>query len=472
MRPKGLHIISTLRDLACHSKRRATPNVSERTNTVEAMGLVRKVASWGVGTVVAGAIALAVLHATGALSPTYRWFVRYFPPEVWSALAAWVAVAVGIVTVVVAGRYAKQQVAKAQDQVREAQEARVDQANHARAAIETQTRIAAEQAQPNVVLYTELNPSAKRFLEIAIKNFGTTPAYNVKVTIDPPLQATPNNMSKGKLVDISIPNLPILAPGQEWRTGWDFSVARRRHQKKWLPFVGKTEAELTDDQKLTIQAHLSYAGESKSAEQVIDEMTLPSLHTGTVTYQDSQRKSFETPAVLDSDVFKGTTWVDIKTVHDLVKTLDGHLKEHNKGLEAIHRRLAEFGTEHDGIWIYDSDDDEERQYRRAISNAQALESRESHDHLEWAMSGRSGDDPWKRPDADDASQVPIETADIGDWFVPGDNESFQIGQAWQIAFVKRHIFEDYGVVYELFRSDGDSVREREGAQIWCIRRPT
>ncbi len=32
--------------------------------------------------------------------------------------------------------------------------------------------------------------------------------------------------------------------------------------------------------------------------------------------------------------------------------------------------------------------------------------------------------------------------------------------------------QDFGAVFELFRSDGDSVREREGAQIWCIRRPS
>lgn len=413
----------------------------------------------------------AALDMTGRLDPIAENLAAR-SPDFWSASAAWVAVLVGIATVVVAGRYAKQQVDKAQDQVREAREARLDQERQAREAIETQVRIAEEQAQPNVVLYTELNPSVKQFIEIVVKNFGTTPAYHVKATIDPPLKATPNLLSKGKLADVPIPGFAILAPGQEWRTGWDNSVSRKRHQKEWAPRAGKTESELTDDQKFSIQAHMSYTGESYSYEQVIADMTLPSKYTAKVTYEDSHGKEFITEAVLDSEVFKGTTWVDIKTVHDLVKLLDTQLKEQNKGLDAIHRRLTEFGTEHEGIWAYGIGDDEERQYRRAISNAQALESRESHDHLEWAVSGRSGEDPLKRPDPDDASQVPIETVDIGDWFIPGDNESFQIGEAWRIAFVKRHIFEDFGAVYELFRSDGDSVREREGAQIWCIRRPS
>ncbi|CAJ1498915.1 hypothetical protein [[Mycobacterium] burgundiense] len=415
---------------------------------------------------------VAVLDMSGKLGAVYRWMVRYMPPEVWSALAAWVAVAVGIVTVVVAGRYAKQQVDKAQEQVREAREARLDQERHAREAIETQVRIAEEQAQPNVVLYTELNPSAKQFVEIVVKNFGTTPAYHVKAAFDPPLKATPNLLSKGKLADVPIPEFPILAPGQEWRTGWDHSVSRKQHQKEWAPVAGKKEPELTDEQKLMIQAYMSYTGEAYSYEQAIADMTLPPRHTAVVTYEDSHGKHFETKAVLDSELFKGTTWVDIKTVHDLAKTLEQQLKEQNRGLGAIHRRLAEFGTEHDGIWIYTSSDDEERQYRRSISNAEAQESRESHDHLEWAMSGRKGDDPWRRPNPNDASQIPIETVNIGDWFIPGDDESFQVGQAWRVAFIKKHEFEDFGAVFELFRSDGDSIREREGTQIWCIRRPS
>lgn len=420
-----------------------------------------------------GALAIlggaAALDMTGRLDPIVTNLAGR-SPDFWSASAAWVAVVVGIVTVLVAGRYAKQQVDKAQEQIREAREARLDQERQAREAIDTQIRIAEEQAQPNVVLYTELNPSAKQFVEIVVKNFGTTPAYHVKAAFDPPLKATPNLISKGKLADVPIPEFPILAPDQEWRTGWDHSVSRKQHQKKWAPLAGKTESELTDEQKLMMQAQMSYTGETHSYEQVITDMTLPSVHTATVTYEDSHQKQFTTKAVLDSELYKGTTWVDIKTLHDLTKTLENQLKKQSNGLEAIHRRLAEFGTEHDGIWIYGSGDDEERQYRRAIANAQAHESRESSGHLEWALSGRNGEDPWKRPNPDDVSRVFVETANIGDWFVPGDDESFQMGQAWRIAFVKRHVFEDFGTVYELFESDGDSIREREGTQIWCIRR--
>ncbi|MFV1364100.1 hypothetical protein AAHH97_11750, partial [Mycolicibacterium elephantis] len=64
-----------------------------------------------------------------------------------------------------------------------------------------------ERAQPNVVIYTELNPSVKQFIEIVVRNFGVTPAYNVKIAIDPPLKATPNLVSGDQLADVD-PRIP------------------------------------------------------------------------------------------------------------------------------------------------------------------------------------------------------------------------------------------------------------------------
>lgn len=429
------------------------------------MAKIRAVALWSIGILVA---ILLTLTLTDAIGPVYRWMVRYFAPEVWSAIGTWATAIIAIVTVIVAGRYAKQQVEKAQEQIREAQSARLDQERQAREAIETQVRIAEEQAQPNVVLYTELNPSVKQYIEIVIRNFGTTPAYQVKAIIDPPLKATPNLISNGKLADVPIPEFPILAPGQEWRTGWDHSISRKQHQKKWSPLAGKTELQLTDQEKSLIQAHMSYTGETYSYEQAISDMTLPSVHTVKVVYKNSQGKRYETSAILDSELFKGTTWVDIKTVHDLTKLLDKKFDSQNKLLDAIHDRLAEFGTEHEGVWVYNSSDDEERQYRRFITAAQRQESRESHDHFDWQLSGRNGDDPQTRISVDDALQIAIENANIGDWYLPRTDAPVEAWQAWRIAFVKRHVLEEF-IVYELFRSDGESIRERKGTQIQIVR---
>lgn len=310
------------------------------------MGLGRGVAQWWPIAILVVLGVVAALDMTGSLGSVYGWLHHHVSPEGWSALAAWATVLIAFGAAVFAWF-----------QVREARRTRE------------------EQAQPNVVLYTELNPSAKRFIEIVIKNFGTTPAYHVKATFDPPLKATPNLLSKGKLADVPIPEFPILAPSQEWRTGWDHSVSRKRHQKQWAPLARKTESELTDEQKFAIQAHMSYTGETYSYEQVIADMTLPSVHTATVTYEDSHGKGYATKALLDSNQYEGTTWVDIKTVHDLTKMLDKHLKEQIDGLVAIHRRLAEFGTEHEGIWIYGSGDDDEREHRRKVAEAEAEQRR-------------------------------------------------------------------------------------------------
>jgi hypothetical protein len=263
---------------------------------------------WPIGVLLALG-GMAALDMTGRLRPAIA-NLMHRAPDFWSASAAWVAVLVGIATVVVAGRYAKQQVEKAQEQVGEARDARLAQAQQAQDAIRTQVRIAEEQAQPNVVLYTELNPSVKQFIEIVVRNFGSTPAYNVRAVIDPPLKATPNLLSKGELADVPIPEFPILAPGQEWRTGWDNSVSRKRHQKKWQPLAGKTESELTDQQKLEVQGHLSTTGKNdKPIEQAVADIVLPARHAATIYYSDSRGKEFETKAVLDSELFKGTTWL-------------------------------------------------------------------------------------------------------------------------------------------------------------------
>lgn len=372
------------------------------------MGKLHVVAQWWpIGFLVMIGV-VAVLDITDSLGPVYRWLHNHVSPEGWSALAAWFAVAVGIATVLVAGRYAKQQVEKAQDQVREAQAARLAQERQAQEALATQIRLAnealvaqaalnqktlehdteqaqkirKEQAQPNVVLYTELNPAVKQFTEIVLKNFGATPALDVKVTVTPPLKATPNLVSGDKLADVPIPDFPILAPGQEWRTGWDHSVSRREYQDKWRRLAETSESELTDSEKLEREYRLTRDSNAESPEQRLNEQYLPSRYTAIVSYKDSDGEQYSTEALLDSDLYRGTTWVDIKSIHDLTKTLDKHLKEQVNGLVAIHRRLAEFGTEHNGVWIYGSGDDAERDYRRRTAEESAEKSRRDRQKLD------------------------------------------------------------------------------------------
>ena len=304
-----------------------------------------------------------------------------------------------------------------------------------------------EQAQPNVVLYAEPNPNVPDILEIVMHNFGTTPAYDVKIDMDPPVKSTPNNHTYDKTADVALPQFPILAPGQEWRTVWDSAVER----KQYLEVLQKKFEE------------------GKISQDEYDQQNLTPRHQATVTYHDSRKRTLRTPSVIDFDQRNGTTWLDTKTMHDLTKLLEKQFDVQNNLIGKIHERLAEYGTEHEGIWIYASGDDEEREYRRAIANAKRQESRERAAHISWQLSGREGNDPLRRPNVDAVIQVAVEEVAIGDWHIPDDNGSVNVARAQRVAFIKRHISEDAGVVYELFNPDEDSIRVREGTQIHIVR---
>ncbi|WP_139830915.1 hypothetical protein [Mycobacterium paraense] len=310
------------------------------------MGFPGKAAQWWPVAILVVLGVVAALDMTGTLGPVYRWLHDHVSPEGWSALAAWTTVLIAFGAAVFAWF-----------QVREARRTRE------------------EQAQPNVVIYSELNLSALDWIEIVVKNFGTTPAYHVKVTITPPLTSQPNLISGDYLFEVPIPEFLILAPGQEWRTGWDHTPSRRKYQDKWNRIAQAKQAERTEDEELERQFWTTRQKDDTTPEQRLRERLLPSRYSAVVVYEDSQGKVYKTESILDSDQYKGTTRVGIKTIHDLTKTLDKHLNEQIKGLDAIHRRLAEFGTEHEGVWIYGGGDEDEREYRRKVAEAEAEEQR-------------------------------------------------------------------------------------------------
>ncbi len=451
---------------------------------------------WPMGAVVTLGVAgtAATLNTTGRLRPTWEW-LHHVSPEGWSAAAAWVAVAVGLATVLVGGRYAKQQVDRAQGQIQEAQAARLAQEKQSQTALETQIRLASEaisaqaeinqqtlkhdadeaqrvrreQAQPNVVLYSEPNPIVKQYIEIVVKNFGSTPAYDVRIEIDPPLKSTPNNISGVKPYEIPVPRFPFLAPGQEWRTGWDHSPTRKNHQKKWQSFKDKIKAEPNQTTSLEIQYLQTKAYTNLSPSEIASEMLLPTIHAVDIFYQSGDGNELKSAAALDYDVYSGTTWVDIKTIHDLTRTLEKQLSEQNKGLEAIHRRLAEFGTEHEGIWIYSSDDEEEKEFRRAIETAERLESREVQDNFDHELSGGSSGSPRRLLVPEDIVTSVVSDAKINDWYIPNKNDETNMGNAWRIAYIKIYDHPQVGIVYDLYNSGGKFVRVADGTRIKIIR---
>ena len=121
----------------------------------------------------------------------------------WTALAAWLAVVVGIAALV----YAWRQYQRAREQT-------------------------AELMQPNVAMFMEPSASDWHLVELVVKNFGRTPAYGVRFEfVNPPTVGKYESAYEDRYVDIAPLNLPAeipyLAPSQEWRIVWDSALDRR-----------------------------------------------------------------------------------------------------------------------------------------------------------------------------------------------------------------------------------------------------
>jgi hypothetical protein len=129
------------------------------------------------------ALSVGVLVTVGAV-----WSWPFSTAEEWSALAAWGTATVALI----AGGVAVGQLGEAR-------------------------RLREEQAQPYVVAYMEPSVAGAYFMDLVVRNFGTTAAHDVRLRIDPaPRRAA------GTRGDVWPPDsIPVLVPGQEWRTLWD-----------------------------------------------------------------------------------------------------------------------------------------------------------------------------------------------------------------------------------------------------------
>ena len=121
----------------------------------------------------------------------------------WTALAAWLAVVVGVAALV----YAWRQYQRAREQ-------------------------AAEAMQPQVAMFMEPSASDWHLVELVVKNFGRTPAYGIRFDFaNPPTVGRYERAYEDDYVDITPLNLPAeipyLAPTQEWRIVWDSALDRR-----------------------------------------------------------------------------------------------------------------------------------------------------------------------------------------------------------------------------------------------------
>lgn len=170
-------------------------------------------------------------------------------------------------------------------------------------------------AQPDVVVYIEQSPHNWHYMDFVIKNFGQTPAYNIRLTL-PPLEVVPyeDMATREQVTSLYVPKtIAVLAPGQEWRTAWDSGIEREE-----------------------------YEGELKTQ------------FVGNVQFDDKMnpnKPSYRNPISLDANMYHNTMRVE---------TTKG--KSAEKALYEIADTLQSYKKQHDGVWVYTIPGDDERQY--------------------------------------------------------------------------------------------------------------
>lgn len=120
--------------------------------------------------------------------------------EVWAAIGQWVTAGIAVAAAVFA--------------LNQVQEAR---------------RTRERQTQPNVVAFADLNSEHPGWLDLVVKNFGQTSAYCVRFHFEPWPTVIPwtDPRTGDAVTRLRVPDeIPVLAPGQAWRTLWDEGEAR------------------------------------------------------------------------------------------------------------------------------------------------------------------------------------------------------------------------------------------------------
>ncbi|BBY17647.1 hypothetical protein [Mycolicibacterium litorale] len=119
----------------------------------------------------------------------------------WLAVAAWAALLLGVVALIVVTR-----------------------------ALRRTRDLRADELKPHVVMFMEPHPSDWHVIELVVRNFGQSAAHDIRFDFThPPTVARYEERVDGHpdIVELELPNeLPVLAPGQEWRTVWDSAVDR------------------------------------------------------------------------------------------------------------------------------------------------------------------------------------------------------------------------------------------------------
>jgi hypothetical protein len=113
-------------------------------------------------------------------------------------------------------------------------------------------RLRIEQARRFVAVFLESGEADEIFIDLVIKNFGLTPATDVRIDISPSPERSGDQLDR----QVHLPALiPTLVPGQEWRTFWDSTHTR---DGTGLPERYRVNVNARDSQGRTLPT-LAYA---------------------------------------------------------------------------------------------------------------------------------------------------------------------------------------------------------------------
>lgn len=82
-----------------------------------------------------------------------------------------------------------------------------------------------ERLQPQVAVYLEPGEPSTHNVYLVVHNYGPTTARKVRVEFDAPVPQRAI-VEEGDYREVTVPDLPVLAPGQEWRTLFDNGAER------------------------------------------------------------------------------------------------------------------------------------------------------------------------------------------------------------------------------------------------------
>jgi hypothetical protein len=163
---------------------------------------------------------------------------------------------------VVAALYAKRQWESARGQAEEMRKAEL------------------EGRRPYVIVTVEPSRVSRHLFDLVIRNIGQRPAEAVSISLDPPPirahEADGYELANAKMLKEPV---AMIAPGQEMRAFYDSHIDRNGR----------------DD--------------------------LPTSHRVRLSYQDSSGLRYTGESVIDINAMRGTMFTEVKTVHDIAKSL-------------------------------------------------------------------------------------------------------------------------------------------------------